>query len=93
VTGGLALSKVEDLAGSCDGTVCPSEQRDEIDSMRQLGVVTDVLLGVGGAVAATGIVLLIVSATADEPDASGDSVAVAPACGPGFAGVELMGRF
>ena len=88
-----ALSKDEDLAGSCDGTVCPSDKRDEIDSMRNLGLAADVLFGVGGAVAATGIVLLIVSATGDEPDSGGDAVAVAPVGGPGLAGIELVGRF
>jgi hypothetical protein len=48
----------------CGGTDCPGDQmlRDEASFGRALTISTDVLLAVGGAALATGIILFIVEA-------------------------------
>jgi len=92
VTGSMALKLNKDLEEECPGGNCPEDQWDNNDKMKALGVTTDVLIGVGAAAAATGIVLLIVSATGDESDGSGE-VALVPAVGSGYAGACIQGRF
>jgi hypothetical protein len=92
ITGGVALSLNKDLESECSDGICPKDQWDKNDKMKAMGVTTDVLIGVGAAAAATGIVLLIVSATGDE-DQDGGEVALVPTVGPGFAGAGLQGRF
>ncbi|HUT78468.1 MAG TPA: tetratricopeptide repeat protein [Polyangia bacterium] len=91
ITGGMALNLDEDLYGSCPEEHCPatSDYQDKIDRLDRLSVVTDVMLFAGGAIAATGAVLLILDATRDEEPA----VSLAPALGPDFAGAALRGRF
>jgi hypothetical protein len=92
ITGGMALNLDEDLYGSCPDEHCPatSDYQDKIDRLGRLSVVTDVMLFAGGAIAATGAVLLILDATRDEEPTA---VSLAPALGPGFAGAALRGRF
>ena len=93
VTGVLAFKKDEKLYAACEDDVCPDEQGygDDIDSMKMLSAVTDVLLFVGGAAVVTGAVLLIVDrwrgSEADLP------VTVSPVAGPGFGGAAISGRF
>jgi hypothetical protein len=92
ITGGMALNVDEDLYGSCPDEHCPAtaDYQDKIDRLDRLSVVTDVMLFAGGAIAATGAVLLIIDATRGEEPAA---VALAPAIGPDFAGAALRGRF
>jgi hypothetical protein len=81
ITGGLAVAKHHDLAGVCTAGVCMN-QSSAIDSYHTLGTVADVGLIVGGALAVTGIVLVVTA-----PRASAARQAwVAPLVGPGFAG-------
>lgn len=98
VTGGLALSMNGDLADECgDGSCSQADKGDEVDKRDGLATASSVLLGVGGAVAATGIVLLIVDAVkGEEPSAAaakGYDIGCAPALGPQFTGAMIEGRF
>lgn len=63
-TGITAHLTYNDLTMKCGGTTCPGEQtlRDEASFGRALTISTDVLIAVGGAALATGIILFIVEA-------------------------------
>jgi tetratricopeptide (TPR) repeat protein len=63
-TGVTAHLTYNDLVMKCGGTDCPGDQtlRDEASFGRALTISTDVLLAVGGATLATGIILFIVEA-------------------------------
>src|SRR6185503_2941746 len=58
-TGVTAHLTYNDLTMKCGGTVCPDDKtlRDEASFGRALTISTDVLLAVGGATLATGIIL------------------------------------
>ena len=61
VMGGLALSKhasIED-SGACNDGHCPPDQRPEIDRLNSFRLVSTVGFIAGGALAATGVVLLL----------------------------------
>ncbi len=63
VTGGMALSANGNLEESCDNLSCASDVDSEIEKKRdKLALATDILLPIGGVVAGTGIILLIVDA-------------------------------
>jgi len=74
VTGGLALKKrndMRDAAGACDATMTRSDCPDAYayqDEARSLVIATNVLWGVAGAAALTGLVLFIV----DKPKPAGE---------------------
>jgi hypothetical protein len=93
VTGVLAYKKDEILYDACSNGVCPdtADYRSDIDSMKAMAAVTDVLLFVGGAAVATGAALLI----ADKVRGKGDEepVSVSPVAGPGYGGAVIAGRF
>lgn len=85
ITGGLAVSAESDLAESCPGSVCPPEKRGDLDSANTLALTSTVSFIVGGAIAATGVVLLIVRpGGGDEPT----SPAVSLRLSPGWLGVS-----
>ena len=91
VTGGMVLSIDGDLKDRCEDGVCLESERGDVDKMDSLALATDILIGVGTAAAATGIVLLIVGnkkEKAEEPE-----VSVVPLIGPGVSGIGLEGRF
>lgn len=79
VTGILALGAAGDATTSDDS---------DADRARTLGLVTDILLGVGAAAAVTGVVLMFVLG-GDEDRAT----AVAPMIGPDRVGVGAIHRF
>jgi len=79
VTGILALGAAGDATTSEDS---------DADRARTLGLVTDILLGVGAAAAVTGVVLMFVLG-GDEDRAT----AVAPMIGPDRVGVGAIHRF
>jgi len=96
ITGGMALSLNSDLSDQCgDGTCTTDDKQGDLDKRDGLAKTSTVLLAIGGAVAATGIVLLVVGSVGKEdPGADGASeVSVAPTVGPGFAGAAITGRF
>lgn len=65
VMGGLALSKHSSIEGSgaCVDTHCRSDQRPEIDRLNTFRLVSTVGFIAGGALAATGVVLLLTAPT------------------------------
>ncbi len=95
VTGGLALSRADDIKAKCgaeDGT-CPASLRSEIEpdvaSAEALGHASTGLLVGGGVVAVLGLVLVIVRPGGDDATASSKGAWLAPAPG----GLTLGGRF
>jgi len=95
VTGGLALARSSDIKSKCgtdDGT-CPAELEDEvqpeIDAATTLGHVSTGMLVGGGAMAAVGVVLLIVRPGGVEPSRASSAIWFAPTWG----GAMLFGRF
>ena len=61
ICGGLALNKENMLKSKCDGTTCTNEERKIEESRDHLAVANVALLVAGGAVAAAGVVLILVS--------------------------------
>jgi len=94
-TGGAALSMNSDLKDQCgDGTCTTADKQGDVDTRDGLAVASSVLLPVGGAIAATGIILLIVgSAGREDAGTDGGEVSFVPTMGPGFTGAALTGRF
>ena len=94
VFGGLAFAKTSAARSTCSGDVCPPSSADAIATSKTYGnVSTGALIG-GGALALTGIILLIVPPHGSaSPDDSGKGAAVAPSIGPGVAGLGATGRF
>jgi hypothetical protein len=91
VTGGMALSKQSDLEGACPGKTCTSEKDLELrDSASALGLVTDILIPVGAAVAVAGAILLIVDRKGGSERAT---ALVTPQIGGSGAGLSVEGRF
>ncbi len=86
VTGIAALKKKGQVEENCPGG-CYTEHYDLVEKRDDLALATDVLLGVGGAVAATGVVLLLVDAFGGERSEA--DIAFVPSPGA-FA---IFGRF
>jgi hypothetical protein len=91
VTGSLALSANGKVKDACPGNDCPASQGDDVDRRDALAAGTDVLLFVGGAVAVTGAVLLIVFRDRESADAP--AVSVAPIITPSGSGAAATWRF
>lgn len=90
-TGGAALAIDKRLDSKCQEGVCPSSHWDDMDRMEKLGVATDVLLGVGGAVAAAGVIMVVISYAKGED--SSPKLTLAPAVAPQFIGAFVSRRF
>jgi hypothetical protein len=88
ITGSLALKTGKELESDYPDGV-PQDKKGEIDSMDNLAITTNVLLGVGGAAAVAGAIMLIVDAGSEEEA----SVALVPVGGGSCAGLALEGRF
>jgi hypothetical protein len=87
VTGGLALSKHGQLAKLCPDGHC-IDQQSAIDSYKLTGALSTAGFIGGGALALTGVVLLV---AAPRGEAAPKQAWIAPIIGPGFAGAQ--GRF
>ncbi|HJL18229.1 MAG TPA: tetratricopeptide repeat protein [Sandaracinaceae bacterium LLY-WYZ-13_1] len=89
ITGGLALSEQSALEADCPNRRCPSgyDVEGRTSTGEALSITTDVLLGVGGAALATGVVLIFVL------QEGGDDPQAAAACGPDGCAVGVRGRF
>jgi len=70
--GGLGLGNrglYDDIESRCfEGPTCPGSAREDIDSLHTRNLVADVLLGVGGAAVAAGLVWLIVRLSGGDED-------------------------
>lgn len=99
VLGGMALGEKGALecTETSDGFDCPSSQQDRLDSANTYATTSTILFAAGGAIAATGIVLLFVGRSGSGENAKAPleaklgSVEVAPTFG--FTSVGLSGRF
>jgi hypothetical protein len=90
ITGGVVLSRADRIKDDCSGNSCPPSVKDDLDSTRNLGYVTDVLIGVAAAGIATGIVLFFVEPGTGDED---QSVALIPTASEHGGGLALTGRF
>lgn len=88
VTGVAALSKDNDLEPICKNG-CPADKQGELDTVNNLALTTNILLGVGAATAVVGIVLVVVGAKQGKET----PVSLTPAFGPQFAGAQAAWRF
>jgi hypothetical protein len=91
ITGGLAISKHSSFTSECGGTdQCSSslqaKYQSDANSYYTLASVSTVAFIAGGAVAATGLVLLLTA-----PSSSSSSASVTPTFGLGYLGMQ--GRF
>jgi len=94
ITGGVALSDNKELDQECnDADGCPAaDYADQLDKRDALATASTVMIGVGAAAVAAGIVMLIVDhkRSAEEPAAG---VSLAPMAAPGLGGLAVKGRF
>lgn len=94
ITGSLALSRRNELEDNCpQPEACAPEHRDLKESADNLALVTDILIPVGVAFAATGVVLLILNRSGEKEQSDGVDVGIAPWAGPRTAGLTVEGRF
>jgi len=92
VTGALALMKQGELEDKCPEKQCDdSESLSLKDDTEQMALITDILIPVGGAIAATGAVLLIIDAVSGESE--NESVSLTPFTAAGSAGLSIEGKF
>lgn len=77
------------LAAACPSRLCSEADAGRIDTVRALGITTDVLLGVGAAAAAAGLVWLIVELSGGDAE----EVPATAACGPEECSFTLQGSF
>lgn len=92
ITGVMTLGKASDIKDQCQGTVCPIEQESEADDAKVLGNVSTAMFVVGGVLATTGIVLLIVDPF-NDPAPSGEEAAASLGLRVGPTGAALVGTF
>jgi hypothetical protein len=87
ITGGLALGKHGDIIKSCPEGHCPLDQKaslqPEIDSYNSMCTISTIGFIAGGALAATGIVLMLTA-----PRAKATQATVSPVVGLGFLGAK-----
>lgn len=98
VVGGVLLGvaqgqegDVDDRCGGPERLSCPQSQRDDIEATlanaERLRIGGFVSLGVGGAAAVTGVVLLLMA-----PEPARDAILL-PTWGPGYGGITARGSF
>jgi len=68
ILGGLALGQEKSVRDSCTNGVCPIEKENGADAAKAKALGADICFGIGGAVAITGLVLLILSVTGSSSD-------------------------
>lgn len=72
------------------GLICPDDQRANSDDAKSFALGADIAIIAGGALAATGIALLVVNTVRAKKSRN---VAVAPALGPRMTGLAVAGHF
>jgi hypothetical protein len=89
ITGGMAISRTNELEEDCPDGNCPSSRAADIDSARAVAMTSTVLTAVAGAGLLTGLILFFVEPD-DEP---APSVTVSAAATGDGAGLAVGGRF
>ncbi len=92
LTGVTALTIGSSLEKDCPDGICTPEKSDQIEGMGNHAIAADVLLGVGGAMFVTGMVMLIVDKKRRKQENISD-VVIAPLTGPSMGGAVITGRF
>jgi hypothetical protein len=89
VTGVIGLMKQSDLLKHCPGGACPSDPvsiatyQGEVNTYQAMKIASTTGLVVGGALAVTGIVLIVTA-----PQARAQAAVLTPVIGPGYLGVD-----
>jgi len=92
VTGALALMKQGELEDKCPEKQCADSGNLSLrNDTEQMALITDILIPAGGAIAATGAVLLIIDAVSGESE--GGIVSLTPFTATGSAGLSIEGKF
>jgi len=86
ITGIVAVTKKSSLDETCQDGTCPAAQQDDVDSYNTMRTVSAVGLWTGGALAATGIILLLTAPDDSEPES--EQATVTPWVGLGAAGIR-----
>lgn len=87
ITGGLSLSKTSTIEDACAGTKCPSSLAADGEDAQTLATVSNVAFAVGGALAAAGLVGVIVMSTSSDDADPAVSLSISPL------GFECVGSF
>jgi tetratricopeptide (TPR) repeat protein len=66
IVGGLALAQEQEVRDACPEGRCSPDQRSNADAAESKALGADIAFAIGGAAAATGLVLLIVSLASDD---------------------------
>lgn len=90
ITGTMALSRNQEIKNNCPKNECPPAYHDILKGRNTLALTTDVLLGVGSAVTAAGIVLIIVAKVKQNKKRE---LVFGPVISPRVAGATVKWRF
>jgi hypothetical protein len=89
-TGILAIVKTKNL--DCPNYICITQKdADNLDVAKSMGTISTINLSVGGGLAATGIVFMIIGHRLEKKRAV--ALKAAPVIYPGFGGMVIGGRF
>lgn len=91
VTGGMFISRADELKSQCPNDICPLELEEEGNEVSTLGTVSTVGWVVAGVGVVAGTVLVFVPIGGDEDDEQ--AAAKAPALRLGLNGISIQGRF
>ena len=90
VTGTMAMSLDKDIRNNCEGNECEPAYHDTLKRRDNLALTTDILIGVGSAFTAAGIVIII---TAKVKEAKTHELVLSPLWGSSYAGITAKWRF
>ncbi|MBW2524491.1 MAG: hypothetical protein JRI23_09960 [Deltaproteobacteria bacterium] len=93
ILGGIVLGEASDAKELCPANQCPPEGIDAKESAESKALGADLLIGLGSVVAATGIVLVVISALSDTDTEPESSAALLPLLGPTEAGLAATLAF
>jgi hypothetical protein len=91
ITGLVALSKAGNVKDKCVDNLCPPETRNEADSSKAFGRVSNVSFAVGLAGAALGTIGWVLYRSSDSREQAASGAEVTASVQPG--GMALVGRF
>ncbi|MBN2803813.1 MAG: hypothetical protein JXR91_12030 [Deltaproteobacteria bacterium] len=91
IAGGINLSKNKTLKDDydCVDNHCPSSAKDTLDAGKKAGIASTILFAAGGALTATGIIMLIINKKRD----SSDKLSLVPTINNNFTGLTIMRSF